>query len=360
MARPLMATIKLKYVHSYADRHGKQRHYFKRGKAKAVALKGEPGSAEFMDAYAAALAEQAPPTARKSDAQPGTFAALAAAYYGSPNYAGLGLASRRNYRRVIDHFIVAHGHRLVRQFKREHVVKIIGEMGDRPGAGIILLKRIRTLTRFALDLGWIAVDPTHKVRSYRSREIHTWSEEEIAQFEKRWKIGTKERLAFALHLYTGQRGSDVHRMGWPDIAGDTIKVVQQKTGEKLTIALHPALMEVLRHAPKKHVAIITTEYGEPFSVKGFGQYVSAAIQKAGLPDRCKAHGLRKAAARRLAEAGCTAKQIAAITGHKTLSEVERYTRAADQEQLGRQAIEKQAANNSVANRLANLKEKAAK
>jgi hypothetical protein len=64
------------------------------------------------------------------------------------------------------------------------------------------------------------------------------------------------------------------------------------------------------------------------------------------PDRCQtnaseAHGLRKAAARRLAEAGCSASEIAAITGHKTLAEVERYTRAADQERLARRAIQKQ-------------------
>jgi len=45
---------------------------------------------------------------------------------------------------------------------------------------------------------------------------------------------------------------------------------------------------------------------------------------------CSAHGLRKAAARRLAEAGCTEHEIAAITGHASLREVQRYTKAADQ------------------------------
>ncbi len=74
--------------------------------------------------------------------------------------------------------------------------------------------------------------------------------------------------------------------------------------------------------------------------------ISKAIQEAGLPARCKAHGLRKAAARRLAEAGCSASEIAAITGHKTLAEVERYTRAADQERLARQAIQRQSENKS--------------
>jgi integrase len=59
---------------------------------------------------------------------------------------------------------------------------------------------------------------------------------------------------------------------------------------------------------------------------------------AGLPDRCKPHGLRKAILRRLAERGATAKQIAAVSGHKTLGEVERYTRAADQVTLSKAAV----------------------
>jgi len=74
--------------------------------------------------------------------------------------------------------------------------------------------------------------------------------------------------------------------------------------------------------------------------------VSDAIRAAGLPPRCVPHGLRKAAARRLAEAGCSASEIMAITGHKTLAEVERYTRAAEQERLARRAIKRQAENKS--------------
>ena len=44
--------------------------------------------------------------------------------------------------------------------------------------------------------------------------------------------------------------------------------------------------------------------------------------------------------RRLAEAGATEKQIAAWSGHKTLREIERYTRAADQKRLAQDAMKK--------------------
>lgn len=103
---------------------------------------------------------------------------------------------------------------------------------------------------------------------------------------------------------------------------------------------------MLAIANRSHATILFTAYGEQFSVKGFGHMISTAIRAAGLPERCKAHGLRKAAARRLAEAGCSASEIAAITGHKTLAEVERYTRAADQERLARQAMQRQSENRS--------------
>src|SRR6516165_7289433 len=197
-----------------------------------------------------------------------------------------------------------------------------------------------------MALGWTDRDPTAGVKAFKSKEIHTWNEDEIAAFEKRWPEGSRERLTFALLLYTGQRGSDVHRMMRTDIVGDTIRVAQQKTAAKLTIPIHDALQRLLAIANRQHETILATAYGKPFSVKGFGNMISAAIRGAGLPPRCKPHGLRKAAARRLAEAGCSASEIMAITGHKTLAEVERYTRAAEQQRLARQAIKRQSENKS--------------
>ncbi|MFX7144780.1 hypothetical protein ABTI11_20050, partial [Acinetobacter baumannii] len=84
---------------------------------------------------------------------------------------------------------------------------------------------------------------------------------------------------------------------------------QEESDEKLVIPMHGNLRRELALAKREHVVILTTAFGKPFTLKGFGNFVSDAIRAADLPARCKAHGLRKAAARRLAEAGCTAKQI---------------------------------------------------
>jgi enterobacteria phage integrase len=107
-------------------------------------------------------------------------------------------------------------------------------------------------------------------------------------------------------------------MSWSDYVGGTIRVAQQKTATKLTIPLHDDLEELLALQSRADGTILATVYKKPFSVKGFGQMMSAAIREAGLPRRCKAHGLRKAAARRLAEAGCSASEIMAITGTRHL------------------------------------------
>ena len=136
------------------------------------------------------------------------------------------------------------------------------------------------------------------------------------------------------------------RMTQPDTNG-RLRVVQQKTGTKLVITVHRDLRTVLDASPTDHVTISTTAYGQPFSVKGFGQFVSAANSEARLPTRCKAHGLRKAAARRLAEAGCSANEIMAFTDHKTLVEVERYVRAAEQQRLNESAITRQTEHSST-------------
>jgi len=341
------SVIVLRYVHSFTDRHGHQRHYFRRH-GKRIALPGEPGSAEFMDAYTAALDGESRDPTRRAPIAPRSFGALAASYFASPAYLRLAASSRINYRRVIEAFLAEHGQRRVDQMDRANVNHLVGKMTDRPGAGIVFLKRLKVLLNYAIEIGWISHNPASGAKSYRSSSFHTWTEDEIAQFERRWSIGTKQRLAFALLLYTGQRGSDVHRLAWPDVDG--FRVVQKKTGTALVVPVHPALAAILAKAKREHAVVLATEFGRPFTVKGFGQFMSAAIKAAGLPAHCKAHGLRKATARRLAEGDATAKQIAAVTGHKTLSEVEKYTAAANQPKLAQQAFAKQSANAGLANR----------
>ena len=91
--------------------------------------------------------------------------------------------------------------------------------------------------------------------------------------------------------------------------------------------------------PSDHLTFLTTRFGRPFEASTFSHWFRDQCDKAELP-HCSAHGLRKAAARRLAEAGCAPHEIGAITGHASLAELVRYTRAADQRRLAEAAMAK--------------------
>ena len=172
----------------------------------------------------------------------------------------------------------------------------------------------------------------------------TWSEAEIERLESAYPVGSKARLAFALLLYTGQRRGDVVELGRQSIAGDLLIIDQGKTdgGEEahLEIPLHPKLRAIIEATPTVGVkTFLVTHFGKPYTAPGFGNWFRELCDAAACVG-VSAHGLRKATARRLAEIGCSANQIAAITGHATLKEVQRYTSAADRKRMAREAMAK--------------------
>lgn len=344
-----MTRLRLKYVDHFTDRNGHLRYYFRRPGGVRTPLPGSPGSGEFMAAYQGALNE-APTKKPKERGAHGTFDRLLQLYFESPEFLRLKAPTQRAYRLAMERLLKLEniGHRKVNEMRREHVKRILAKRVDRPCAANDALKKLRILIRFAMDLDppWRRDDPTIKIKKQAEGEHHTWTDEEISAFEARWRVGSQQRTAFALHLYTGQRTSDVVRMSWRDVdEAGAIQVVQQKTGAKLWIPLHPDLRAILSAWPKSHIAILTTAFGKPFSVKGLGNRMADAIDAAGLPERCVTHGLRKAAGRCLAEAGCSEKEIAAVTGHASLEEVARYTKAANQKKLAIAAIGKMRGSN---------------
>jgi integrase len=334
-----MGTIDLAYVHRFLDRHRHVRHYFRRPGYPRVALPGLPGSPEFMAAYQAAMGDKALP-AGASRTMLGSLDALIVGYYASSEFRQLAPITRATYRNRMEQLRAVHGAKPVSGLRREHVRAIMAAKLDTPAMANGLLKVLRILMRFALDEGWRRDDPTLRVKAFRSRSegVRTWSEANIAAFEGRFPSGSRARLALALLLYTGQRKGDVVHMGRQHMKAGRIDVRQHKTGARLQLPIHPALRTELAAIPSDRLTFLTTTDGLPFTAAGFGNWFADRVREAGLSG-LSAHGLRKACARRLAEAGCTAHEIAAITGHRSLREVERYTRAADQGRLADAAME---------------------
>jgi integrase len=132
----------------------------------------------------------------------------------------------------------------------------------------------------------------------------------------------------------------VVRIGRQHIRDGVLTLRQSKTGTTLAIPVHAELAKIIAATPVGHLTLLTTRTGKSHSPNDFAEQFRRWCDAAGLPQHCVFHGLRKAALTRLADCGCTAHEIAAISGHRTLKEVERYTKAADQVRLARAAMAK--------------------
>ena len=290
-----------------------------------------------MTAYNAALAAMTVREVGKAKSTPGTVSAAIAAYYQDNHFTSLAKGTQKLRRAILESFRAEHGDKRLAGLQKQHVAAILG--AKKPFAARNWLTALRGLMQFAVAMGLIGRDPTADFEPAKAKtgRIHTWTEAEIEQFEAQYPVGSRARLAMALLLYTGQRRSDVVRMGPQHIRKGVLSVTQQKTRAELSIPVHPRLSEIITATECGHLAFLVTAAGGPFSAAGFGNLFRHWCHEAGLP-QCSAHGLRKAACRRLAEIGCSAPEIAAISGHKTLREVQRYIEEANQARLAKAAM----------------------
>lgn len=336
-----------KWVSEYKDRHGKERYRFRRKGFEQYLFKHAPGTEGFRQEYRACVdglaAEPIAPGACR--VQPGTFDDLINRYYRSPDFLDPSDRTREVYRGVIERWRVKYGKAKVRDLEARHIADMMAEMLPHRTAANMLRKRLRALMQFAIRQGMATGNPVLATKPYKvdSTGFHTWSEDEIARYEARHPVGTKARLALDLMLWTGQRGGDARVMGPQHVKNKRLLVTQEKTGAVVSLPVLPALASSIMATGTGALVFLLSEHGKPYSRKSFGQRFRKWCDEAGLP-QCTAHGLRKAAARRFAEAGCSNQQIKSWTGHTTDSEVARYTAAADQQTLSDAAGEMLMAN----------------
>lgn len=338
--------IRLKHVSEDIDRHGNVRRYVRApGRAK-VRLRGVPGTEEFMREYHAALALDADAAPRQARSMArGSFGYLCRLYYAGATFKALDKSTQSWRRRALDEVCTSHGEKPVAMMQARHVRKLRDEKASAPAVANTRLKALRALFRWAVEAEEIEINPARDVHliRYPTQGYHSWSLEEVSAFENAHPIGTKARLALALLLYTACRREDVARFGPQHVRDGRVRYTQAKNEHRspvvMDIPVHPDLRMIIDATPSRHLTFLVTEYGKPFTAAGFGNRFRAWCNEAGLPN-CSAHGLRKATAARLAERGATAHEIMAITGHRTLEEVERYTRAAGRAKLADSAMAK--------------------
>jgi len=326
-----------KYVQHWVDAEGRPHCYFRRRGFPRARLPGLPWSPQFMAAYEAALGGPQLAVGTKRT-KAGSVHAAITGYFTSLQFRALRPGTQRMRRAILTRFDAAHGDKPIALLPTKFILHVLKDM--KPFAALNFLKAMRPLMAFCVAEGLAPADPTQgiKLPQAKSNGRYTWTESDIAAFEAHHPIGSKPRLAFALLLYTAQRRGDVLRMGRQHIRDGVLSVKQEKTGAELAIPVHSELRVILDATPSEHLTFLVSAWGRPFNPTAFSDWFRKQCNAAGLPQACTAHGLRKAACRRLAEAGCSTNEIAAISGHTTLQEVARYTKAADQARMARNAM----------------------
>lgn len=339
MGRPRMNKVLPKYASAFCDRHGKERIRLRRTGWPTIYVAAKPGTPEFTEAY---KQWEATPKAEIGAAKirPGSFDHLIARFYRSKTWAEIKPSTQYTYRGELERFRAKYGDRQARTMTARHVTNLIEQMHETPSAANNLLKRLRQLFDFAIRIGLRTDNPAKAVKPFKisTGGYATWQEEQIAQFEAHWPIGTMPRLAFDLALYTAQRRSDVRIMGPQHVERGKIRVKQLKTGKTLLLPIDPRLAASIAATPTGHLAYLISQKGAPFTAKSFGMWFMRQCRTAGLHGYSM-HGLRKAASRRMAERGLSNQLIKSVTGHSSDSEVSRYTREAEQEKMAETAFD---------------------
>ena len=330
-----MVKLTLLYVDAVTAK-GRTYYYYRRGRKRLGRLPDDPASAEFMRAYQDFEADfQGRPPPRREPAK-GSFAALVAAYKAAPDFAELGQRTKRDRLIYLDLLAIEYGDLPVAGLTHPVVLALRDKMAATPGKANYCLSVLRRLMTFAVDRGWIAVNPAAKFKRLKTGPGHRpWTEPDVARFEARTQGVVLS--AYALAIHTGQRLADVLKMRWDDISEGMVRVRQEKTGEELWIPLSTPLIAVLDGVPKRGLTIVAKNNGQSYTVTGFQSLWhrhKARIDLAHLTF----HGLRKTATGRLAEVGCSEQLIKAITGHRTSAMVSHYVAGARQKERAREAI----------------------
>lgn len=342
MKRGEPVEIRLKHLVEDRDRHGNVRRYVRLPGRVKVRLRLSPSDPGFMAAYTAALAGAVISPGR---APRGSFLHLCHRYFASSTYTRLDVSTRNWQRRALEAIALKHGDKPIALMGARHVRKLRDERASHPAAANTLLKALRAMFRWAIEEDEAPHDPTLGVRKIRyvTKGHHSWTQEEIEQYKRRHKRGTNARLALSILRFTTGRREDAVRLGKPNVKNGRVRFRQAKNEHRnpidIDIPLHQELRADIEATPSAHLTFLVTKHGRPYTPAGFGNAMRDWCNQANLP-HCSAHGLRKATPTRMAERGATPHELMAITGHTTLEEVERYTRAAGKKRLADSAMKK--------------------
>lgn len=331
------------YTSLFIDRHGKERCRFRRNGLSLYLP--HPSAKGYRAAYDEALGKAEGSIPLQPRCKPGSINDLLPRFYESVGFKRGGYAWRRTRKAVLEAFREEFGDDPFAAFRAKDISAILARKLDKADGkgGTHAAKRLREqldlLFRFAVRQEWITSNPVENAEEieHKPEGFYAWTESDIAQYRERWQVGTKQRLALELMLWTGARRGDARLL--PPPRNGRIKGKAGKTGKTFDLPVAPPLAAAIDAMPAVGLTtLLVTEYGKPFSAAGFGNWFRDQCLKAGLA-RCTAHGLRKALTRRAADQGVQQQGLKALGQWSGDREVAVYVAGANQTRLAEAALD---------------------
>jgi len=324
-------------------RHGKAVWYVRVGHGPRVRIRAEYGTPEFDAEYQAAIAGN---PVRKASPSNQSLEWLITRYRETTAWSDLSAATRRRRENIFKGAIETAGHESYARINQATITAGKERRAKTPHQARHFLDAMRGLFRWASKAKLIKVDPTAGVSNPPRKEsegFKVWAEEEVAAYETKWPLGTRQRVWLDVLLYTGLRRGDAVRIGRQHVRNGVATLKTEKGGflVEVNLPILPVLQATLDAGPCGDLTFICGERRRPLTKESFGNMFKRACRDAGVNAPKKAaHGLRKIAATRAAENGATEFELMAIFGWLDPKMAAHYVRAANRKRLAAQAMGK--------------------
>lgn len=320
-------------------------------------IPGPYGGPEFLAAYEAAMKGAKAPA---STAEPGTVSWLAEQYLSSLKFLNLSPSRKRSIRGELDWLRGTAGKYHFARLEVRHIEALMAKKTG-PTAANTVKKNMSMLFNFAAKkLGYTGPNPARFAEKMKTNPdgYHTWTDAEVDRFLACHTARSKARLVLLLALNTGMSRTDLCRVGWQHVSQKNgrarIAYKRAKNSVAADLPILPDLAEELAELPKDRLLFITQD-AKPIGYKPetLGNWFRDRCAEAKVPGSL--HGLRKAGATRLAEAGASNWEIASYLAHKDTKQADTYTKKANRAKLADSGFAKLA---SVSNFASSLDRKA--
>lgn len=365
-----MTKVTVRYVQQLVDRHGHARFYLRvPGQPRITLPVTGLDDPKFTEIYEAALNGDAMPQAKRKGGKPkiealvsGTFRALTAAYleFIAPikTLSAKTKYARRRHLELACKVVIKtkggndeFGDFPVSAVRPKHIQVLLDEKRATPDEANVRRKVLLQAFDWTLTREWgVDVNPVVATKPITTGSMghKPWHQEHVDRFVECHPPGSKAYFALALLFYTGQRIGDIVRLGKQHISKDGSELVftQQKnearSQRRMTLVIMPALQEQLAMVPRDQLTFLVNSYGRPYNTDSFGTWFHKCCMEAGL-EGYSAHGLRKSLLTLGSNLRLSSQELAAIAGHATVQEMEKYVRERDTQMLAREGGKKIAA-----------------